>query len=416
MPVPTAPTITVESGIIKSKEPASLIWAYRMYWLTFLVFFASTAAGKLWDRIYHLTVRFDTFWSPPHFFVFVMTVISGLLVASIAAQPRLRAWFGPVVRAPIVGWQMAGTLVILGTGLIALSIDIMLDNFWHTAFGLDETQWSVPHDALTWCWFTIIMGFIAARLAFHKHRPVGWLTKVIIGFLIMEFLCPPILGPFYLNYSPNLLQALRSVPIVLSEPTAQHMYRIYLVAGITRQTHFLFIPEVALFGGAALALLRKLDERARIFLLVPFVWSLSTIGRDLYTLLFIHYQGIKTVAQVIQVAKNEPSLWVPIPLFVGALCYTILRRSSLTENRVYLVTGVFFGFCTFLVWHNTNWMVLLAIPAGVTMMLGSWLGRWFYGLMEKPSTEKLMRFMSIACGFIPASWGIIDLILRNTIH
>ena len=410
---PAAGYCNITSAEVKNQEPVSLIWAYRLFWLTFLIFFMSTAVGKLWDRIWHLTVRFDTFWSPPHFFVFVMTVVSGLMVASIASTPRLRSWFGPVVRAPIIHWHMAGTLVILGTGLIVLCIDIMLDNFWHAVFGLDETQWSVPHDVLTWCWFTIIMGFIAARMAFRPYRPIGWLTKVVIGFLILEFLCPPILGPFYLNYSPHLLNAMKNVPIVRGEPTAQHMYRIYLMAGITRQTNALFIPEAALFAGAVLALLHKLDARARIFLFVPFIWSLSTMGRDLYTLLFVHYNGIKTVPQVIHVALNEPSLWVPVPLFVAAVISTLLWRSSFAENRVYILTGTIFAVCTFLIWHNNNLMLLLAIPAAFTMVLGSWIGQWFYGLMERPSTEKLMRFMSIACGMLPACWGIVDLVLRH---
>src|SRR5579859_7864898 len=154
----------------KAQEPASLIWAYRLFWLTFFMYFAATGGGKVWDRVYHLTVRFDTFWSPPHFFIFVMTMISGLLVAGIAAVPKLRVWFGPAVRAPIFRWQMAGTLVFLGAGLIALSIDLMVDNFWHTAFGLDETQWSFPHDSLAWCWFTIIIGFVAARMAFQDRK------------------------------------------------------------------------------------------------------------------------------------------------------------------------------------------------------------------------------------------------------
>lgn len=377
----------VKSASKKAQEPASLIWAYRLFWLTFLVFFASTAAGKLWDRIYHLTVIFDTFWSAPHFFVFVMTTITGLMVAGIASTPNLRVWFGPSVRAPILGWKMAGTLVILGAGLVALSIDIMFDNFWHTAFGLDETQWSVPHDTLTWCWFTIIMGFIAARMAFRQYRPIGWFTRVIIGFLILEFLCPPILGPFYLNYSLHLLNALKNMPIVRTEGTAQHMYRIYIVAGITRQTNILFIPEVALFAGAALALLRKIDGRARIFLLVPCVWSLSMLGRNLYTLLFIHYDDIKTVLQLPLVALREPSLWVPIPLFLAAVCLTILRQSRLTENRMYLLTGFIFAICTFLIWNTTNFMILLAFPASFTMMLGSWIGRWLYNFMEKPTSE-----------------------------
>jgi hypothetical protein len=173
------------------------------------------------------------------------------------------------------------------------------------------------------------------------------------------------------------------------------------------------MPEVALFAGAALALLRKLDAKARIFLFVPLIWSLSTMGRDLYTLLFVHYNGIKTIPQLIHVALNEPSLWVPIPLFVAAVTYTILRRSSLTENRIYILTGIIFAICTFLIWHNNNLMLLLAIPAAFTMLLGSWLGRWFYGLMERPTSEKLMHFLGIACGVLPACWGIIDLILRH---
>ncbi len=270
-------------------------------------------------------------------------------------------------------------------------------------------------DTLTWCWFTIIMGFIAARMAFRQYRPIGWFTRVIIGFLILEFLCPPILGPFYLNYSLHL-NALKNMPIVRTEGTAQHMYRIYIVAGITRQTNILFIPEVALFAGAALALLRKIDGRARIFLLVPFVWSLSMLGRNLYTLLFIHYDEIKTVLQLPLVALREPSLWVPIPLFLAAVCLTILRQSRLTENRMYLFTGFIFAMCTFLIWNTTNFMILLAFPASFTMMLGSWIGRWLYNFMEKPTSEKFVLFLCIACGLIPTFWGTIDLILRNNIH
>ena len=334
--VPTDSSISITSTTAKTPEPASLIWAYRLFWLTFLVFFAATGGGKLWDRVYHLTVRFDTFWSPPHLFILIMTTISGLLVATIAALPKLRVWFGPEVRAPIFRWQMAGTLVFLGAGLTTLVIDTLVDSGWHTAFGLDETQWSFPHDALAWCWFTVIIGFIAARLAFETYRPIGWFTRLVIGFLILVFLCPPILEPLYINYSPLLLNALKNVPIVRGEPTVQHMYRIYLAAGITRQTSPLFIPEVTVFAGAALAMLRRLDPRARIFLLAPLAWSCATMGRDLYTIFFLHINGAKTLPQVIQVALAEPSLWVPIPLLLAAICYMLLQRINFAEKPIYI--------------------------------------------------------------------------------
>jgi hypothetical protein len=410
----TSPTTTTPYET-KAQEPASLIWAYRLFWITFLIFFAATGGGKVWDRVYHLTVRFDTFWSPPHFFIFVMTSTSGLLVAAIAAIPKLRVWFGPSVRAPIFRWEMAGTLVFLGAGLIAISLDLMLDNLWHTAFGLDETQWSFPHDALAWCWFTIPIGFMSARLAFQKYRPIGWFTKLAMGFLILVFLCPPILEPLYINYSPMLLTALKNVPIVRGEPTAQHMYRIYLAAGITRQTSALFIPEVTVFAGIALAMLRKLDARISIFLLAPLAWSCAIMGRDLYTILFVHVDGVKTIPQALHLALQEPSLWVPIPLLLAAICYTLLQQINIAEKPAYMATGMIFAICTFFIWHNSNLMLLLVIPAPFLMVFGAWVGRCFYSLMEHPTSQKVVLYIIITSGTIPAFWGAIDLTLRHSI-
>jgi len=395
-------------------NPRSQVWAYRLLWFTFITFVASTGAGKLWDRVWHATHRFDTFWSPPHFLVFLMTLICGLLVATIAFTPSLRIWFGPSVRVPIIRWDIAGTLVILGAGLVALTITIMLDNVWHTAFGLDETQWSVPHSMLGWCWLIIILGFIAARLAFREYRPVNWLTTIVMAILILEFLCPAILGPFYLMYSPNLVHALASIPVVLTEPSAQHMYRIYLHYGLTRQTNPLFIPMVALFAGIALAMLRGLDKRARVFLLAPFLWSLTLMGRDWYTLYFLHYGGIKHITDILPIALQEPSLWVPIPLIIAALVFVGLEHTSFNEIRRYAIAGVIFGISTFFIWHTSPWMILLAIPAGLTAALGSWIGNWIYHLLEKPSFIGLMKFVLVCCAQIPAISGVIDLFMRRT--
>lgn len=410
--------ITLEpeiAAVSVTKEPISMVWAYRLLWLTFVIFFASTGAGKLWDRVWHATRRFDTFWSPPHFFVFVMTMMTGLLVAFIAFSPRLRPWFGPSVKVPVINFEVAGSLVILGGGLVALTITIMLDNFWHSAFGLDETQWSVPHAMLGWSWLTIIMGFVASRFAFRAYRPINWLTNIVLALLILEFLCPAILGPFYLNYTPNLVHALANIPIVRGEPTAQHMYRIYLVSGLTRSTSPLFIPIVALFAGAALAILRKLDARARVFILAPFFWSFVLMGRDLYTILFLHYAGAQHISDVIKVALHEPSLWLPIPLFIVAVVNYGLQRTSFSEGRIWAITGYVFGICTFFIWHSATWMVWLAFPAAVAMLLGAWIGKWMYGLLEKPTIENLMKFLAVTCAQIPAVLGVIDLILRRTI-
>jgi hypothetical protein len=387
--------------------------AYLLLWLTFGIFFASTGAGKLWDRYWHATVRFDTFWSPPHFFVFVMTTMSGMLVAFIAFNPRLRVWYGPGIRFPFLPFEIAGSLVILGGGLVALTITIIFDNFWHSTYGLDETQWSVPHCMLGWSWLTVILGFIAARLAFRKFYPPHWITNLFMALLMLEFLCPAVLGPFYLMYSPHLVNALKNIPIVKTEPSIQHMYRIYEHFALTRQTHPLYIPFAAIFAGAALTLLRRLDARKRVFLLGPFLWSLLIMGRDWYTLCFLHYDGVKKITDILPILLKEPSLWIPIPLFVAVIMYTILSYSSLKENRIFILTGIIFGLCTFAIWHAALWMILLTLPAGATLLFGAWLGNYIYDMIEKPRLETLMHFLLATCAQIPAVLGIVDLFMRR---
>ena len=395
--------------------PKSQVLAYRLFWLTFVLFFASTAIGKLWDRVWHATHFFDTFLTPPHLFITFTTMLCGFLVATIAFIPSLRQWYGQPLRLPLIKWPMPGPLVILGTGLISLSIAIVLDNFWHTAYGLDETQWSMPHCMLGWCGVTIILGFVSARLAFRTYRPLDWITSLVIALLVLVFLCPAILGPFYLMYSPHLVHALATIPIVLTEPTAQHMYRIYLHYGLTRQTSPLFIPFASIFAGIATMFLRKFDARPRVFLLAPLLWSLTFMVRDLYTIYFLHYKGVKHIAQIIPVALHEPSLWVPIPLFLVALVYVVLRRTSFREDRMLVIAGFCFGIGTFLIWHSTPWMMLLAVPAAVLVAFGGWIGKWLYrSILEKPTVVTLAKFLLLVCMWIPAVLGVVDLLMRTT--
>ena len=61
---------------------------------------------------------------------------------------------------------------------------LVLDNYWHTNFGLDETAWSMPHAMLGWSWFVAMLGFIACRLALRPYRPLRWVTAVALGWLV----------------------------------------------------------------------------------------------------------------------------------------------------------------------------------------------------------------------------------------
>ncbi|HEY7419480.1 MAG TPA: hypothetical protein VH593_30135, partial [Ktedonobacteraceae bacterium] len=350
----------------------------------------------------------------PHFFVFVMTLLTGILVATLALTPRFRMWFGPAIHVPFVKFKVPGSLVMLSGGLMILCITIMMDNLWHSAFGLDETQWSMPHDMLGWSWLTIILGFVSARLAFREYRPLNWITTLVLALLVLEFLCSPLLGPFYLNYSPVLLHALANLPIVRGEPTAQHMYRIYLHYELTRQTSPLFILMVTGFAGIALGFLQRLDKSARIFLLAPLLWSLALMGRDIYTIWFLHIEGARHIMDVLPVMLHEPSLWIPIPLVVAALVFMGLQRSSFRESRRYAIAGLVFGCCTFLIWHTSPWFLVPALLAIIIMPLGARIGAWICDLILQPTFAGLMRFVLICCAQIPAALGVVDLILRRT--
>jgi hypothetical protein len=202
------------------------------------------------------------------------------------------------------------------------------------------------------------------------------------------------------------------MPIVRTEPTAQHVYHIYLQFGITRLTSPLFIPMAALFAGVATALLHCLDRRARIFLAAPLVWSVTLMARDLYTILFLHYKGVKLWTQIMSVALKEPSLWMPIPLFVAVIVCKLLRRTSFTENRIYVICGSICGLCTYAIWPVASWEIWLIVAAGLTMLYGSWIGKWLYRLLEKPTFAGLMRLLLTTFVLIPVPLGLVDLCLR----
>ncbi len=408
-------TTVDDSSLEPSKSPAELVWAHRLLWLTFILFFLGTGLGKLWDRVWHLTHVFETFWAPPHLFIIAMTTTSALLTLTLAFLPSFRFRFGPLIHLPLINIKVAGSLTILGGGLTWLGISLMLDYFWHSTFGFDETQWSLPHDLIVISWLTIIFGFVSCRLALRQHRPMSWFTKLVLATLILGFLCPAILGPFYLNYSSNLLHALANVPVNLAQLPVRHLYRIYFTINLSRQGNPLFIPFVTFFAGAALALLRSLDHRARIFLLAPLLWSLIFMVRDWSTLYFLHYHGITHLKNLLPVLIQEPSLWVPIPLFAAALIDIALGKMGLSESWTQMTTGAIFGVLTFFIWHTSPLMVLLAIPAAPIMVLGSRIGRWVYCMLEKPKWSDMRLYFLMACAEIPAFLGIVDLILRKTI-
>lgn len=92
--------------------------------------------GGTWDAAWHVTLRRETFWSPPHLLLYSGTTIAlGAALTGLAGR-----WFrGASVWRSEPGFALAalGAAVVIGAA--------PLDDFWHRTFGRDVDVWSFPH-------------------------------------------------------------------------------------------------------------------------------------------------------------------------------------------------------------------------------------------------------------------------------
>jgi hypothetical protein len=106
-----------------------------------LVAVFAALGGVYWDVTWHATVGRDSFWIPPHLFVY-----SGVSVFLLSALMGLAlAWW----RAGSLQAALAGRI---GTGFAVAALGpaiqigaAPLDDMWHRSYGLDVTIWSPPH-------------------------------------------------------------------------------------------------------------------------------------------------------------------------------------------------------------------------------------------------------------------------------
>ena len=91
------PFVPAPTGI-----PAGLRRARWLLGGTFFLLICTVAVGLSWDRRWHTTHAFDSFYSPPHLFSYGMTVVVALLVTFLVFSPGYRRWFGPGFRVPVL--------------------------------------------------------------------------------------------------------------------------------------------------------------------------------------------------------------------------------------------------------------------------------------------------------------------------
>ena len=393
-------------GAVPADKQSSLNRARAMFWLTFGTFMITILVGLGWDRGWHATHTFETFLSPPHLFIYGMSALGFTLALAMVFVSDLRRWFGPALVVSLLPFGVPGALLILVGGFaLQAQAGMVFDNFWHTSFGLDETGWSFPHAMLGWSFFLTLLGFVACRLALRPLRPLAWYAAAMLGLLILMFSAAPFMGPLRGNHTPETVRAIDMIPVLLNQSAFQHTIRIYLTWDLTRENP-LFLLLSALWMGTALILLRRLDPRARVWLGVALVWWVVTTAGDLG-----QARGLDRLFGL--ALERDPANWMSMPLLPAALVLAVALTAGLSEGWGIAVAGWVFALLTWLIWREQPFGLLFVAASGPLAVMGAWLGRRIYRVLERPTVKSVFWFLVLAALVTPFATGIVDLSLRK---
>lgn len=389
-------------GIVPSPN---ILLARRLFYFALALFLLAVIVGAAWDGLWHARNPFDDFFSPPHIFIYVMTSLTALVVIAMVFSDPVRRAFGSGFKIAILPFPVPGSLFLLSAGLGVLGFaGLVLDNLWHTAFGLDETRWSFPHAMLGAGVMLTAFGFVACRLALRQYHPLHWYSTLLLGVLLVFPLASP-LGPLAHNHTPETVEAISRIPALAAQESFQHTFRIYQTHNLNR-TNPLLIPFGALWAGTALAMIRQLDRRWWMVLLIAFLGAAASGSR-----------GMVEMLDRIRPLMDNPANWQPLPLFLTAGGMLFLMSLGMAEGWAYGAGGIWFGMLVYSNWVGWNvqyggLLVLLALTVPL-VLLGKYIGEWIYSVLEYPVEPVLLMRLILAAGVaIPLVTGIIDLILR----
>jgi hypothetical protein len=358
-------------------------------WLGLAFFLAGVGIGTGWDRRWHATHPFEDFFSPPHLFIYTNTVLAAAVVAYITFNARLRRAFGTGWSLPWLSFEVPSALILLGGGFVVIGLGGVFDGIWHTAFGLDETSWSLPHAMLGHGILLAVLGFVAARLALN--RPLRWYAVGVLAWLILAVGPDLIGGPILRNPPPNGLRAIAALPVLAADAAFQHTTRIYLTWNLDR-TNWLYLPLISVTMGFTLRLAQALTgPRNR--------WLLLVAGVGLVLAVISSEVGGNGWARV---------LLAP-PLLPAALGYALARLVGLRPPWAWAGAG--WGACAAgLVWVHVPALALVCGPLAIG---GAWLGERVLYVIEAPTRRTLIALVCVIGLLPPAFSGMLDLWLRT---
>lgn len=367
--------------------------AHRLVWQALLCFGLAVALGFTWDRAWHTSRPFEDFWSPPHLFIYGMFALCAATVARMVADRAVRQAVGAAFRLPLLRIEVPGSLALLGGGIATIGLAGLLDNAWHTAFGLDETSWSTPHAMLGWGLLLTFHGFLSVWLALRPGGWQGWLTRGGFGLLALGFLTGVPLVQF--DRTRELAAAIAALPVLAAEPDAQRTFRLYRAWDLTKQSG-LYVPIAAAAAGAGLAVLQRLVARGGLAVLVALLFTAVTMAGERRTAAFFGLAG-------------DARTWAPLPLVPALSVYLVLHWRRLPTRLAWAAAGLVFGLQAGATWGQGP---AAGLGAALGMPLGAGLGERLWRVVDQPTRRCVLRLVGAVGLALPLGLGLVDLALR----
>lgn len=384
--------------------PKSAINRKLALWLLWLVYgFLVIAIFGAWlDGIWHIVYEFDDFFSPPHLVIYTFSTFATFTVMGMVFYAPVRRAFGQGLNVKILPFPVSGGLVLLGAGLGLVGFaGLILDNFWHTNFGLDETSWSFPHSMIGWMLLLIALGLLSARMKLNHHKQMNAMATIMLLLAVILFSQGTFLGPLSDNFTTETVQLATLAPALANQEDFLHTLRIYQEWNLNRTSPLLLLLAPLWFG-TIITFVRNVDKRWwMVLLLMTLAFLMDSKSGDLEALL-----------PYIPTIMDNRANYASLPIFLPTLLIMILPRIRLRENWAYLLAGLLLNLQIFNIWGVDGLSFIIAICAFPLILIGKRIGDYAYDVISQPdSFPKVRRFiMAMVC--IPMVTGCVDLFLR----
>jgi len=373
----------------------------QVLYACFASFCCAVWIGIPWDFYWHTSRLFDTFLSPPHFVIYGGTAIAAACALYLVGSPRLRRLFGEAQKMPILPIALPGSLQLLGGGLVTVAAAGLLDGTWHTTWGVNETNWSLPHALLAWGIFIAFLGFLSSRKALAPSIPLTGTARLTFALLSFAFSLAAMVGPFVLFSTSHEVSAVFARPGFQGQST-QTVLTVVRQYDLVRNNPA-YPVLIALWVGLALRLVAAVDSSPRFLLLTA---GLATALYGAISLVFASYVG----------TTGDLASWLPPPVLPVAAVAVALERAGVSEKLSWLGSGVLLAGLTWALYPPLGPLSLVGALAAPALVVGRQAGAFLARTAEHPTRAGVSTVLMIMGVILPVLAGAIDLSMRLSIR